>query len=124
MRGNPTAVRWGDRRRIVVPAMTTVSEVQFVDLDLEAPRELLVSLSAVAAPPMAGLSVTWKLYWGAGAAMVVEPLTVPVDDEAAPVPLVLRRSASKLRVTCLVGSTIAGIPRDVVVSAFAGPVVP
>lgn len=122
MRGNPTAVRWGDRRTAVVPAFTTVEETQFVDLDLEVPQELLVTLTATTQPPMAGFAVTWKLYWGAGAAMVVELLTLPVSDVAAPLPVTVRRSASKLRVASFVTSTVAGIPRQVEVSAFAGPV--
>lgn len=102
--------------------MAAALEQQFVDFDLREPRELLVTLSATATPPMAGLAVTWKLYWGGGASMIVEPVTLPVEDENAPTPLTIRRSASKLRVTCVVASTIAGIPRDVIVSAFAGPV--
>lgn len=122
LRGNPTVVRWGDRRVLTVPAMSSVDEQQFVDLDLGEPRELVVTLTATAVPPVANLATTWRLYWGAGAAMVVEQVTVPVSDGAAPLPLVVRRSASKLRVAAVVSSTVPLAARDVTLSAFAGPV--
>ncbi len=124
MRGNPTVVRWGDRRRISVDPFTVAAEQQFIDLDLPEPKELILYLTATDAPPVAGLAVTWKLYLGAGAAMVIEPLTVPVQDEAAPAPLILRRSVSKLRVAAVVSSTLPGTPRNITLAGFAGPLFP
>lgn len=122
LRGNPSVVRWGDRRAVTVQPLSSEPVQQFVDLDLEFPRALIITLIATSAPPMAGLAVTWKLYWGAGAAMVVEQVTVPVSDAAAPIPTVLQRSASKVRLSAIVASTVAGVPRDVVCSAQVGPV--
>lgn len=123
MKGNPTAIRWGDRRPLTVgPGPSSASEDQFVDLDFPDPHELVLSLMATSSAPVAGLAVTWKLFLGAGAAMIVEPITVPVSDEVAPIPLVVRRSVSKLRITAIVSSTIPGVPRDVTLSAAVGPV--
>lgn len=122
LHGNPTPVRWGDRRDVAGQPNATVPEQQFIDLDLGEPRELLVTLTATMVPPVAGWSIRWRLYWGGGAAMVVEPLTVPIDDFAAPTPILLRRSASKLRVSCEVINVGAAAPLSIAVSAFAGPV--
>lgn len=122
MRGNPTTVRWGDRRVVSVDPFSSVTETQFVDLDFVTPRELVISLIATAPPPMAGLACTWIVYQGAGAAMVKVPLTVPVSDEAAPVVVVQRFSVRKLRLTAVVSSTFPGVPRDVVLEALVGPV--
>jgi hypothetical protein len=125
-----TSTRWGAGEEKNVPAFDPVLGIpgivevqQFVDLALLSSQEMALALYAVAAAPVAGLTVKWTVSIGNGSNMQDEIFVTSVQVIDAQSPLVLKRPAKSVRISAkLINMQMA--VRGVKIVAHVAPVAP